>query len=264
MPKFLTINSLGLSLDDNSLQTEDDLTPNQFPFVGQKNIYQVTQKTAGIPAASGTLTVTYDEMLDENEIHGYFNVEVVSIIDFYNETASGSENIQTRHLNIDASHTYIINLFMVYFFDWSSLTPTPMWIFPHEIGLGNTVQFWNYTATCYESQPIGLMDKYFEVFVFRAEGDFLDMTLMYAYARHGDSDWYGLVIYMSGSFLEPSLGGQMEATFKLEETNAELLPLGELNRNTILITTLSFYSVVIVGSIIYRFKSRRDLIGGEV
>jgi len=90
------------------------------------------------------------------------------------------------------------------------------------------------------------------------------MTLMYGFARHNLSSWYGMLFYMSASFYEPNQGRMLHAYFKLVSTNAELLPLGELNKKNILSITLSFYSVVIVGSIIVRLKKRRDLIGGEV
>ncbi|MFW9922331.1 MAG: hypothetical protein ACFFDW_03480 [Candidatus Thorarchaeota archaeon] len=262
VPNFLSLNTLGVNLEEQTFQSNYE-TPNQFPFVGQYMVYDVTQTTAGIPAASGTLTVNYDEMLDADEIHGFFHVEVISIIEYYNETASGSENLQTRHLNIDAKNTYVIYLFMVYFFDWTGLTPTPMWIFPEDVALSSSVRFWNYTAVCLESQSISIMDHYYEVFVFRASGTFLTMTLMYGFARNGESGYYGLLFYMKGAFYEPSIDNIMEASFKLSDTNVELVSLGEINRNSILITTVSFYSVIVIGTFIYRIKTRRDLVGGD-
>ena len=263
IPRLAPIRSFVQS-NSSLIPLAEDVTPNQFPFVGQETTYDVVQTTAGIPAATGTLKVSYDEMLDDTRIHGNFNVEVISIIEYYNESADGSEDLETRHLNIDAADTYIIDLFMVHFFSWEGITPTPMWIFPEDIKVNSTVKFWNYTTTCKTSHSIAFSDQYYEVFVFRTNGSLLDMTLMYGFARHGSSDWYGMLFYMSGSFYEPYIGSRMEATFKLAETNAELIPLGELNRSVILATTVSFYSVVLVGTFIYRIKTRRELIGGEI
>lgn len=263
LPRLVPANSFINTQVEPSLQYED-ITPNQFPFVGQETTYDVIQTTAGVPAATGTLKVHYDRMLDNSSIHGFFDVEVVSLIEYYNESADGSENLETRHLNIDATDTYIIDLFMVHFFSWEGITPTPMWIFPDDVKVNATVKFWNYTTTCKASHSISFNDKSYEVFIFRTNGTLLDMTLMYGFGRHGESDWYGLLFYMSGSFYEPYLGSRMEATFKLTETNVELIPLDELNRNVILATTISFYSVVLIGTFTYRFKTRRDLIGGEI
>jgi len=263
LPRLVPANSFINTQVEPSLQYED-ITPNQFPFVGQETIYDVIQTTAGVPAATGTLKVHYDRMIDNSSIHGFFDVEVVSLIEYYNESADGSENLETRHLNIDATDTYIIDLFMVHFFSWEGITPTPMWIFPDDVKVNATVKFWNYTTTCKASHSISFNDKSYEVFIFRTNGTLLDMTLMYGFGRHGESDWYGLLFYMSGSFYEPYLGSRMEATFKLTETNVELIPLDELNRNVILATTISFYSVVLIGTFTYRFKTRRDLIGGEI
>ncbi len=263
LPRLVPANSFFNTKVEPSLQYED-ITPNQFPFVGQETTYDVIQTTAGVPAATGTLKVHYDRMLDNSSIHGFFDVEVVSLIEYYNESADGSENLETRHLNIDATDTYIIDLFMVHFFSWEGITPTPMWIFPDDVKVNATVKFWNYTTTCKASHSISFNDKSYEVFIFRTNGTLLDMTLMYGFGRHGESDWYGLLFYMSGSFYEPYLGSRMEATFKLTETNVELIPLDELNRNVILATTISFYSVVLIGTFTYRFKTRRDLIGGEI
>ncbi|MHA1556389.1 MAG: hypothetical protein ACTSPM_05570 [Candidatus Heimdallarchaeota archaeon] len=263
LPRLVPANSFINTQVEPSLQYED-ITPNQFPFVGQETTYDVIQTTAGIPAATGTLKVYYDRMLDNSSIHGFFDVEVVSLIEYYNESADGSENLETRHLNIDATDTYIIDLFMVHFFSWEGITPTPMWIFPDDVKVNATVKFWNYTTTCKASHSISFNDKSYEVFIFRTNGTLLDMTLMYGFGRHGESDWYGLLFYMSGSFYEPYLGSRMEATFKLTETNVDLIPLDELNRNVILATTISFYSVVLIGTFTYRFKTRRDLIGGEI
>lgn len=235
----------------------------QFPFVGQYMVYEVVQTAAGIPASSGTLTVRYDRMEDNNTIHGIFQVEVVSIIEYYNETADGTENLENRHLVIHAEETYLIDLFMVHFFEWTSLTPTPMWILPHEIAIGANVYFWNYNSTCVQSQSIPFNDKFYEVFVFRTQGEELNMTLMYSYARHISGEWHGLLTYMSANLIQPSFEGVLQATFKLVDTNAELLALGEINRNSILYTAISFYSVVIIGFIAYRIKKRKDLIGGE-
>ncbi len=261
--RLLPANSFPNIQDAPTLLAEDE-TPNQFPFVGQETTYEVIQTTAGVPAASGTLKVHYDRMLDSTSIHGFFDVEVISLIEYYNESADGSENLETRHLNIDASDTYIIDLFMVHFFSWEGITPTPMWVFPDDVKVNATVKFWNYTTTCKASHSVSFNDRNYEVFVFRTNGTLLDMTLMYGFGRHGESDWYGLLFYMSGSFYEPYLGSRMEATFKLKETNVELIPLAELNRNVILVTTISFYSVVLIGTVTYRFKTRRDLIGGEI
>ena len=248
----------------SEINTTNEETKDQFPFVGQRTLYDVVQKSGSLVGATGTLEVSYESMTDDITIQGRFHVLVTSLLEFYNENASGYENLKTRHLNIDASGTYIINLFMVYFFDWSSLTPTPMWIFPSEIAVNSTVQFWNYTATCEKSQSIALMKKYYEVFVFHVNGSFLDMTLMYGYGRHGNSDWYGLLFYFSASFYEPSIKDYLTANFKIIETNVELKPLREINRTTIYQITISFYFVVGVSIVIFRLRKRRDLVGGEV
>jgi hypothetical protein len=237
---------------------------NQFPFVGQKMIYDVTSTAENLLQSDGTLEVEYHRMSDESTIVGSFHVEINAIIEYYNETAFGSENIENRNLTINQEGTYLINLFMYYFFDWTgNVTPTPMWIFPENIAINETVQFWNYATTCIESRSIPLMGQYYEVFVFRSKGSFLDMTLMYGFAKNGDSGWYGLLFYYKAFFIEPSRDLFMEAAFILADTNAELLPLKKLNRSIILITAVSFYSVAIIGFIVFRIRKRRDLIGGE-
>ena len=147
-------------------------------------------------------------MVDDITIHGNFHIVVTSIVAYYDEIANGTENLETRHLRIDASDTYMIYLFMVYFFDWTSLSPTPMWLLPSEVAVNTEAQFWNYTATCQQSQSIALMNKYYEVFVFRVNGSMLDLTLMYGYARHGNSDWYG---YEGNRLRNLFPVGQMEA-----------------------------------------------------
>ncbi|MHA1502392.1 MAG: hypothetical protein ACTSSB_11130 [Candidatus Heimdallarchaeota archaeon] len=237
---------------------------NQFPFVGQKMEYDVTSTAASLLQSSGKLEVEYHRMSDETTIIGSFHVEINAIIEYYNETAWGTEDINNRNLTINQEGTYLINLFMYYFFDWSSnVTPTPMWIFPENIAVNESVQFWNYTSTCLQSKSIPLMGKFYEVFVFRSKGTFLDMTLMYGFARHGDGEWYGLLFYYKASFVEPSQDLYMEAVFILADTNAELLPLRKLNRNIIIITAISFYTVTVIGFIVFRMRKRRDLIGGE-
>ncbi|HUT79693.1 MAG TPA: hypothetical protein VMZ29_00705 [Candidatus Bathyarchaeia archaeon] len=261
---FLTINILNInSYTYWQNQTETDDT---FPFVDQYMIYDITQTTGSLIASSGTLTVRYLYMINETAIFGSFHVDVISLIEVYNETALGSENLNTRHLYIDADDTYIIYLFMVHFFEWPEgiATPTPMWIFPQDLQADRSTRFWNYTATCSKSQSISIMDRYYEVFVYRTYGPSLNMTLMYGLARNGNSEWYGLLFYMSGSFFEPATNRIMNAFFKLSDTNAELYPLEEINSRNILTVTISFYSIVIVGSIVYRFKKRKDLIGGEI
>lgn len=237
----------------------------QFPFVGQKSVYEITQTTGGIIAASGTLTLTYHSMLNVSNIQGSFHVDVITLLEYYNETAFGNENLNTRALYIDAGDTSIIQIFMVYFFEFIDDTTkaTPMWIFPNDLQVNKTISFWNYTATCSKSQSIAIMDKYYEVFVFRIFGAMVNMTLMYGYGRHGTSDWYGLLYYMSGSYFEPAINRRMYAFFKLSSTNVELLPLDEINKTTIFSITASFYSLVIVGTIVYRLKTRKELIGGE-
>ncbi|MHA1630497.1 MAG: hypothetical protein ACTSXO_05765 [Candidatus Heimdallarchaeota archaeon] len=264
LPKLPIILLGSLHLPSHALATEAN--ENQFPFVGQYNVYEVTQTTDILVAASGTLSVNYLSMLNETAIYGRFRIEITSVIEFYNESAVGSENLNTRHLYIDSSNTYMIYLFMEYFFDWipGEVTPTPIWIFPQDMQVNKTVKFWNYYGNCSKSQSILIMEKYYEVFVFRLQTPELNMTLMYGFARHNLSSWYGMLFYMSASFYEPNQGRMLHAYFKLVSTNAELLPLGELNKKNILSITLSFYSVVIVGSIIVRLKKRRDLIGGEV
>ncbi|HUU77798.1 MAG TPA: hypothetical protein VMX55_05590 [candidate division Zixibacteria bacterium] len=260
---YFVLTTIGLDQYFIKLKSNID-SENQFPFVGQYMIYEVVQTAAGIPAASGKLTVSYDSMVDETTIHGIFHVEVVSLIEYYNETADGTENLENRHLVIHAEKTYLIDLFMVHFFKWTSLTPTPMWILPQDIKIGANVHFWNYNSTCFDSQSITLNENFYEVFIYRTQGEELNMTLMYSYARHGLGEWHGILTYMSANIIQPSFEGILQATFKLAETNAELLSLGELNRNSILYTAISFYSVVIIGSTIYRLKKRRDLIGGEI
>ncbi len=242
-------------------QSED-----QFPFVGQKSIYEITQTTGSIIAASGTLTLTYNSMLNVSNIRGSFHVDVLTLVEYYNETAFGNENLNTRALYIDAGDTSIIQIFMVYFFEFIDDTTkaTPMWVFPEDLQLNKTIAFWNYTAICSKSQSIAIMDKYYEVFVFRIYGSMVNMTLMYGYGKHGTSDWYGLLFYMSGTYFEPAINRRMNAYFKLASTNVELLPLDELNKATIFSITASFYSIVFVGTVVYRIKTRKELIGGEV
>ena len=236
----------------------------QFPFVGQKMEYDVTSTAENLLQSDGKLEVEYHRMTEESIIIGSFHVEINAIIEYYNETAYGSENIDNRNLTINQEGTYLINLFMFYFFDWSgNVTPTPMWVFPENIGLNKTAQFWNYTTTCIESHSIPLMGRYFEVFVYLSQGSYLDMTLMYGFAKNGDSGWYGLLFYYKASFVEPSRDLSMEAVFILSDTNVELLPLKKLNRSVILITAVSFYSVAVIGFIVFRIRKRRDLIGGE-
>ncbi|MBD3191318.1 MAG: hypothetical protein GF308_11775 [Candidatus Heimdallarchaeota archaeon] len=274
---YITIVSLLLPLLANPLflgnfsfsssvqsQTTHNNSSDHFPFVGQSTVYDIVQKTGVFVGATGTLELSYDDMIDDTTIHGRFHIIITSVVDYYNETADGTENIENRHLRIDASDTYMIYLIMVYFFDWSGFTPTPMWIAPSDIAVNSTVQFWNYTSTCEKSQSINIMDKYYEVFVFYINGSLLDMTLMYGYARHGDSDWHGLLFYFSVSFYEPSLQENLEASFKIKKTNAELKPLKEINRNTILVFSISFYTIIGVGIVIFRLKTRKDLIGGEI
>ncbi|MBN1328082.1 MAG: hypothetical protein JXA54_01300 [Candidatus Heimdallarchaeota archaeon] len=254
------------NLDIFPSQQSQAETIDTFPFVDQYMTYEVTQTTGSLIASSGTLTVRYLYMINESAIFGTFHVDVISLIEVYNETAVGSENLNTRHLYIDADNTYIIYIFMVYFFEWLDgiSTPTPMWIFPHDLHVNHTTRFWNYTATCLKSQSISIMDRYYEVFVYRTYGSYLNMTLMYGLARNGNSEWYGLLFYMSGSFFEPVTLRKMNAYFKLSKTNAELFPLDEINSRNILTVTISFYSTIIVGSIVYRVKKRKDLIGGEI
>jgi hypothetical protein len=245
---------------------QENGTDYSFPFVGQKTTYHIVQRTADLVAATGTLTVEYNKMYDENTITGDLYVELQSIIQYYNESADGWENLENRNLEIDASNTYLINLFMVYFFEWSEWTPTPLWIFPSEIAAGEVVQFWNYTLKCEKSESIGIMDKDYEIFAYKAENDtYLDLTLMYGYASADrNSEKYGLLFYMSASFYEPTINDYLTATFILQETNAVLYPLRVLNRNVILWSTISFYTTVIIVVIIYRLKTRRELVGGEV
>ncbi|MBK5111998.1 MAG: hypothetical protein KGD59_03790 [Candidatus Heimdallarchaeota archaeon] len=242
-------------------QEEEEL----FPFVGMNLLYDVTQSTGSIIAASGSLSIEYLTMLDETHIFGEFHVEVVSPVDFYNETTGGSEDLLTRHLDINTENTYIIWLFWEYFFDRSDeIIPTPMWVFPRDLEYNTTVKIQNYTSITTSSESISIMDKYYEVFVHRTYGSTLNMTLLYGYARHGTSDWYGVLFYMAGYFVEPVTDRRMAVFFKLRETNAELLPLKSINQNTILSITITFYGVVIGGAIIYRVRKRRELVGGEV
>ena len=262
---------LGYAYDTKGLIQYSDKNPeiqanasDQFPRVGQKMSYEVTSSAASFIQSSGKLDVEYHSMSDNNTITGSFHVEINAIIEYYNETAYGTEDIDNRNLTINKEGTYLIDLFMYYFFDWTgNISPTPMWIFPENIAVNESVQFWNYTITCLQSQSIPLMGKYYEVFVFRTKGSFLDMTLMYGFAKNGNSDWYGLLFYYKASFIEPSQDLYMEAVFILAETNAILLPLRKLNRNIILITAISFYSVAVIGFIVFRIRKRRDLIGGE-
>lgn len=236
-----------------------------FPFVGMELLYDITQSTGNIIAASGTLSIKYLTMLDETHIFGEFHVEVVSPLDFYNETTGGSEDLITRHLDIATENTYIIWLFWDYFFDRTEeIVPTIMWVFPRDLVFNSTVKIQNYTTTTTRSESISILDKYYEVFVFRTYGSTLNMTLLYGYARHGRSDWYGLLFYMGGYFIEPVTERRMAVFFKLRETNAELLPLKDINQNTIFSITITFYGVVIIGTIIYRLRKRRELVGGEI
>jgi len=260
---FSAQSSMYSSPSEFRAEEEDEI--NQFPFVGQYNVYEVTQTVEGFVAASGTLTVNYLSMLNETAIYGRFRIEITSVIEFYNESAVGSENLNTRHLYIDSSNTYMIYLFMEYFFEWEPgvVTPTPMWVFPQDLEVNKTVKFWNYYGNCTKSQSILIMEKYYEVFVFRLSTPELNMTLMYGYARHHSTPWYGMLFYMSASFYEPTQERMLHAYFKLSSTNAELLSLGELNKKNILTITLSFYSFVLLGSIVIRVRRRRDLIGGE-
>ena len=264
LPSFYSLNLEGINYSSDKLSINDE-TPNQFPFVGQTMVYDVVQTAAGVQGAFGKLTVEYDSMVNDTVIHGNFYVDVISVIEYYNECADGSENLVNRHLIINADGTYLIYLFMKYFFNWTGpIVPTPMWIQPDEIAIGASVQFWNYTVNCYESHSIALMEKYYEVFIFRVRGPWLDMTLMYSQASHGESGLYGMLVYMSGIYEHPSISSKLQATFKLVETNATLHPLRELNRSIIMSTAISFYSVVIVGAFVFRIKTRKDLIGGEV
>ncbi|MEA2071623.1 MAG: hypothetical protein U9O98_10085 [Asgard group archaeon] len=263
LPQFSAI-ILTCHSQQNNFGNTDDPTPNQFPFVGQEMVYDIVQKTSGVISASGTLTIFYDKMVDSSTIHGTFHVLVESILDYYDERANGTENILNRELEINAMDTYIINLFMVSFFNFTGYSPSPLWILPNEIQVNATTQFWNYTATCEKTHSLNIMNNDYQVFEFRANGTAVELTLMYGFAKHGDSDWYGLLFYLGGRFYEPYIGGYMNANFILSETNAELNNLGEINRNTIIITTFSFYSLVVFGIITFRFYNRRDLVAGEV
>jgi len=254
--KFVETNLIAVNA-----QEEED----QFPFVGMKLLYDITQSTGSIIAASGTLSIEYLTMLDDTHIFGEFRVEVVSPLDFYNETTGGSEDLLTRHLDIATENTYIIWLFWDYFFDRTEeIIPTPMWVFPQDLVYNSTVKIQNYTSTTTRSESISIIEKYYEVIMFRTYGSTLNMTLLYGYARHGNSDWYGVLFYMAGYFIEPITDRRMAVFFKLRETNAELLPLKEINQNTIFSITITFYGVVIVGTIIYRLRKRRELVGGEI
>jgi hypothetical protein len=240
---------------------------NQFPFTGQYMRYDITQTTGSFVTSSGSLTLTYHHMYNASTIYGSFHVDVISLVAYYNETAIGTENLNTRNLYIDAEDTEIIYLFMVYFFafDENSVTKgTPMWIFPEDLQIGKTIDFWNYSSTCLQSQSIALFDYNYEVFVFRIYGDLVNMTLMYGKAQHGESGWYGLLFYMSGTYFEPELDQRMTAYFKLSSTNVQMYPLEEIDTRVIITITISFYSLVIIGTIIYRLKTRKELIGGEV
>lgn len=271
LSKIIGVSLLFISLNfvvliENFTMNISSAEEDTFPFPGQYNTYQITQTIGSIIASSGTLTVSYDNYLNNTAIFGSFHIEVTSLLEFYNESADGSENLNTRHLYIDSSDTYMIYIFMEYFFIWveGEVTPTPMWIFPQDLELNRSVKFWNYYGNCSQRQSISIMDKYHEVFVFRVKAIDLNMTLMYGKARNNSTDWYGLLYYMSASFFEPVQNRILHAYFKLIDTNAELLPLDELNQKNILAVTISFYSLIVVGSIIIRVRRRRELIGGEV
>jgi len=259
------VNITSKFVEKNPFKTNAQEEQDLFPFVGMNLLYDVTQSTGSIIASSGTLSIEYLTMLDETRIFGEFRVEVISPIDFYNETTGGSEDLLTRHLDVDTENTYIIWLFWDYFFNRTEqVVPTPMWIFPSDCQINSTVRIQNYTSTTTRSESITILDSSYEVFIFRPYGSALNMTLLYGYARHGTSDWYGLLFYMAGYFVEPITERRMVVFFKLRETNAELLPLDVINKNTILSITITFYGVVIIGAIIYRVRKRRELVGGEV
>ncbi len=260
---FVNVTSKFVETNPMAVNAQEEV--DQFPFVGMKLLYDITQSTGSIIAASGTLSIEYLTMLDDTHIFGEFRVEVVSPLDFYNETTGGSEDLLTRHLDIATENTYIIWLFWDYFFDRTEeIIPTPMWVFPQDLVYNSTVKIQNYTSTTTRSESISIIEKYYEVIMFRTYGSTLNMTLLYGYARHGNSDWYGVLFYMAGYFIEPITDRRMAVFFKLRETNAELLPLKEINQNTIFSITITFYGVVIVGTIIYRLRKRRELVGGEI
>ncbi|NHJ33422.1 MAG: hypothetical protein FK732_11220 [Asgard group archaeon] len=241
-------------------QEDDD----QFPFVGMTLLYDIIVSISGAAPDSGTLSIEYLTMLDETHIFGEFRV-VVLFPSFYNETTGGSEDLLTRHLDINTENTYIIWLFWDYFFDRTEeIVPTPMWVFPQSLEINSTTKIQNYTSTTTTSESISILDKYYEVFVYRTYGSALNMTLLYGYAMHGNSDWYGLLFYMAGYFVEPVTERKMAVYFKLRDTNAILLPLDEINQNTIFTITITFYGVVIVGALIYRVRKRREMVGGEI
>jgi hypothetical protein len=261
---------ISISLQQNKLfdiTSSKAQSDDQFPFVGQESVYDITQYAGSIRASSGILALSYYSMLNSSNIKGRFHVDVLSLLEYYNETAEGHENLNTRALYIDAGDTSIIQIFMVFFFEFNeedTTKATPMWVFPNDLQINKTIQFWNYTATCSKSQSIPIMDKYYEVFVFRIYGSMVNMTLMYGYGKHGSSDYYGLLFYMSGEYYDPALDVRMTAFFKLSSTNVELRPLDEINKATIFSITGTFYSIVFVGAIVYRIKTRKELIGGEV
>lgn len=260
---FVDLTSKLVEINPLTVNAQED--EELFPFVGMELLYDITQSTGSIIAASGTLSIEYLTMLDDTHIYGEFHVEVVSPLDFYNETTGGSEDLLTRHLDIATENTYIIWLFWDYFFDRTEeIIPTPMWVFPQDLAFNSTVKIQNYTSTTTRSESISILDKYYEVIMFRTFGSTLNMTLLYGYARHGSSDWYGVLFYMAGYFVEPVTDRRMAVFFKLRDTNAELLPLKNINQNTIFSITITFYGVVIVGTIIYRLRKRRELVGGEI
>ncbi|MHA1213016.1 MAG: hypothetical protein ACTSSH_11190 [Candidatus Heimdallarchaeota archaeon] len=255
---YISINLL--PIDSNQLPSLKAESADQFPFVGQRMLFEVTQTTGSLIASSGTLEVNYHSMMNATAIYGSFHVEVISLIEVYNETADGNENLVNRHLNIDSSDTYIIYIFMEYFFEWvpGEVTPTPMWLLPEDLEVNQSVKFWNYYGNCSKSQSISIMDSYYEVFVYRIITGSLNMTLMYGQARHNQdsSEWHGLLFYMSAKFIEPSTNRQL---------NAYLLnPMAEINKRNIITVTAAFYSIITIGAVVYRVRKRRDLVGGEV
>jgi hypothetical protein len=154
-----------ISLQHNKLfdiTSSEAQSDDQFPFVGQESVYDITQYAGSIKAASGILSLSYYSMLNASNIKGRFHVDVLSLLEYYNETAEGNENLNTRALYIDAGDTSIIQIFMVFFFEFIDDTTkaTPMWVFPNDLQVNKTIQLWNYTATCSKSQSIPIMDKY--------------------------------------------------------------------------------------------------------
>lgn len=241
-------------------QEEHDL----FPYVGMSMTYDIVVSTGGLAPDSGTLEIEYLTMLDETRIFGEFRV-LVFFPSFYNETTGGSEDLLTRHLDVNTDNTYIIWLFWDYFFNRTEqIVPTPMWIFPNDCKINATIGVQNYTSTTTRSEAITIMDKSYEVFVFKTFGSRFNMTLLYGYAMHGTSERYGLLFYMAGYFIEPVTERRMAVFFKLRETNADLFPLDVINKNTIVAISISFYGVIIIGATTYRIKKRRELVGGEV